>query len=107
MRNASEMSAPICAACGATMGDGERCAVCGATPSGPPPATRDPQRQLRAPSTVTTPQQRRAIYWIVAVPMLLAALGALVSWCARSRAPTQTHPNTQTPAHAAPKNRAP
>ena len=45
--------------------------------SEPPPATRKPM----APSTVTTPSQRRAIYAIVVVSMLFAGVAALVSYC--------------------------
>ena len=92
------MSASLCAACGATIVEEDRCPQCGAAPSRPPPATRDAQAHVRAPSTVTTPQQRKAIYLIVAVPMVLAAVGATMSYCAHAQAPT--------PSHSAPRHRA-
>ena len=51
--------------------------------SEPPPATRKPM----APSTVTTPSQRRAIYAIVVVSMLFAGVAALASYCGRNAPP--------------------
>jgi hypothetical protein len=56
--------------------------------SEPPPATRKPM----APSTVTTPSQRRAIYSIVIVSMIFAGLAALFAYCGKSTpAPPPTH----------------
>jgi len=80
---------PSCGRCGGRIDPSTRaCLACGTQadpPSEPPAATRRPH----PPSTVTTPSQRRAIYAIVGISMLLAGLAALASYCGKSTpAPT-------------------
>jgi hypothetical protein len=63
--------------------------------SDPPPATRRPM----APSTVTTPSQRRAIYAIVIVSMMFAGVAALASYCGRNAPTVPPGPPQKASAH--------
>jgi len=93
---------PTCARCGGRVDPStNQCVACGAElvapVSEPPAATRKPV----APSTVTTPSQRRAIYAIVVVSLLFAAVAALAAYCGRNapEAPPLKHEKS----HPAPK----
>jgi hypothetical protein len=52
-----------------------------------------------APSTVTTPSQRRAIYAIVIVSMMFAGVAALASYCGRNAPTVPPGPPQKSSAH--------
>lgn len=101
--------APTCPSCGAMLlvhGGGRvvRCQVCGKETEArsvadtligdPPPQSTANTRTMRVPpsfvpmsarppSTVTTPQTRRAIWALTVIPLLLAMLGATLTYCGK------------------------